>query len=570
MEKANTWRCAVCLEEQSGVSPCRDCGCLPLPPGAGLLPLVATLLHPPAAPGDAAAARACVDAALAFLAAHSLASEGALQRAVDGDGEPRLHPGSAPVRARGGAPPPARPPLRFGVAPPPRVGLAFDGRMAGHVGAVEGAPAPVERTDRLRAAAGVLAGLGLLQACARLEVPEPGSGGGGFLAGRDAARVCSAAHAAALAGWEAAAAACAGVRVGAVGDAPSLVGPPDARFSGGTALAAALAVSAVCAGARCAARGVVDAALCLVRPPGHHACEDRAGGFCLVNNVGAAVRAVLEEEPGLCRVLVVDLDVHHCDGTQALFAGDPRVLTFSLHRWDGGAFYPGRGGGAAAVVGEGAGAGLTVNVPVDGDWVGDLELAAVVDRVLAPLGRAFDPQLVVVSLGVDSGRGDPVGDWDVTPAGYAQAVHSLRALGAPIVVALEGGYHLATLAAALAAVTRVLLGEPPAPLSEGERGVPVLPERAVLEGGDGGCYYGAPGSEGVPTGAQQRAAVDRAHARRRLHAGREWRAALDALPAGAPAPPHPGRAMGPRPAALDAIAATLAALRESGRWPGTF
>jgi MFS family permease len=94
-----------------------------------------------------------------------------------------------------------------------------------------------------------------------------------------------------------------------------------------------------------------------------------------------------------------------------------------------------------------AAAGLAANVAIDGDWVGDAELAAAVDRVLMPLARAFDPQLVVLSLGTDSGRGDPIGDWDVTPAGYALAAHALCALGAPLVVALEGGYHLATLAA---------------------------------------------------------------------------------------------------------------------------
>jgi acetoin utilization deacetylase AcuC-like enzyme len=338
-------------------------------------------------------------------------------------------------------------------------------------------------------------------------------------------------------------------------------------FSGGTALAARLALGAVCAAARAAARGVVHRALCLVRPPGHHASAARSAGFCVLNSVGAAVAAVLEEER-LSRVLVVDLDVHHCDGTAALFAGDPRVLVFSLHRWDGGAFYPGTGAPRAA--GAAAAAGLSANVAIDGDWVGDAELAAAVDRVLMPLARAFDPQLVVLSLGTDSGRGDPIGDWDVTPAGYALAAHALCALGAPLVVALEGGYHLATLAASLAAVARVLLGEAPPPLSEGELGTPVLPERAVLEGGDGGAWFGAPGS-GAPPEVEARAAADRAHAERLLAGGRAWREALRGGGGGGGAhPPHPGRAMGPRPAALHAIAATQAALRATGRWPGLF
>jgi len=540
------WRCVVCMEEQPPSAACRDCGCASsLSSGGGppsLLSLVSSLLHSPPDPTRG----------LSFLAAHGLGSEALLQAAVDGAGAPRVGAGSPPVRARAGAPPCAPAP-RFGLAPPPRVGVAFDERMCGH-----GCAASAERPDRLRAAAGVLAGLGLLQACVRLGVPEPAPGAP-LLSGADVGRACGAAHGAALAGWERDAG---GLAEGALAAAPC----GDVDLTRGTPLAARLAVAAVCEGVRAAARGVVDRALCLVRPPGHHASAERSGGFCVLNNVGAAVRGALEEER-LSRVMVVDLDVHHGNGTEALFEGDGRVLTFSLHRYDGGAFYPGTGhpgvGGAA-----GAGAGLAVSVGVDGSWHGDAEVAAVVERLLAPLARAFDPELVVVSLGLDGGRGDPIGDWDVTPAGFALAVHALCALGAPVVVALEGGYHLRAVSASLSAVARVLLGEAPEPLSAGEVGVPVLPERAVLEGGDAGVYYGSPESD-APPDVKAAAAADRAHAHRLLEAGRKWRAALGGTANGA-APPHPGRAMGPRPAALAAIAATQAALKASGRWPGLF
>ena len=541
------WTCVICLEEQPPAVLCRDCGCPPLPPpppggSSALLPLVSALLCSPPDPA----------AGLAFLSAHGLGSEAALECAVNGAGLPRLQAdGAPPVRAPACAPPRA-PPLRFGVAPPPRVGLCYDARMLGH----EGGGGP-ERPDRLRAAAGVLAGLGLLQACVRIAVPEPPRGAP-LLGGRAVARACDALHAAELAGWERDAA-------GAVeGAAP--VGPQDARFSRGTPLAARLALAAVGAGVRAAARGVVDRALCLVRPPGHHASAARSGGFCVLNSVGAAVKDALEEER-LARVLIVDLDVHHGDGTEALFAADPRVLTFSLHRWDGGAFYPGSGAAGCTGAPGSAGEGFAANVAVDGSWVGDAEVGAVVDRVLAPLARAFCPQLVVVSLGADSGRGDPIGDWDVSPAGYAAVVHALTALGVPLVVALEGGYNLATLSASLAAVARVLLGEAPLPLAAGEVGVPVLPERAVLEGGDGGVFYGSPASDAAPE-MVERAAADREHARALLAGGRAWRAAWASGKAALP--PHPGRAMGPRPAALQAIAATQAALTATGRWPGLF
>jgi len=403
-----------------------------------------------------------------------------------------------------------------------------------------------ERPDRLRAAAGVLAALGLMQECERLLVREATKA--------EIALVTSAQHRAFVSSALARAELC------SPGEA--FFAPGDLYWCSETGLAARLALGAVIEAVQCAARGLVARALCLVRPPGHHAHKSASQGFCVYNNVGGAIAAALAADPALSRVLVVDLDVHHGDGTQLLFAEDPRVLTFSLHRYDGGAFYP--CSGHAESVGTGAGAGFSCNVGLDGSWHGDSELCAVVDSLLAPLSRAFAPQLILVSLGLDSGRGDPLGDMDFTGSGYAYAMHALCALGAPLVVALEGGYNLAQIGSSLAAVTRVLLGEAPVPLSAGELQIPRLPEAAVLEGGDGGDFFGALSED--PALAQL-SAEDRAHTEELLLRSRTWRAAVQGGE-GEGGEPHPGRKLGVRPAAWRAIAATQAALRPF--WPGTF
>ena len=207
--------------------------------------------------------------------------------------------------------------------------------------------------------------------------------------------------------------------------------------------------------------GTLDRAFCAVRPPGHHALPNRAMGFCLFGNVAVAAAHALAR--GLKRVLIVDFDVHHGNGTQAMFYGEKRVLYVSSHAWP---FYPGTGG--LDEVGEGPARGFTVNLPLPGA-MGDRDYASVYRQIVAPIGRAFDPELVLVSAGFDAHRGDPLAGMDMTAAGYAELMDVCVEIAAGaaqgrIVAALEGGYGLPALAQSAAAVVRGLLGERPAPL----------------------------------------------------------------------------------------------------------
>ncbi len=234
--------------------------------------------------------------------------------------------------------------------------------------------------------------------------------------------------------------------------------------------------------ARLAAGGLVDLTLrvqagdlanglALLRPPGHHAEADLAMGFCLFNNV--AVAAAAARRKGARRVLIVDWDLHHGNGTQHSFWNDPDVLYFSTHQYP---FYPGTG--AADEVGGPDARGRTVNVP----WppgCGDAEYLAAFDRVLLPIARRFEPDLVLVSAGFDAADGDPLGSQRVSPAGYAGMTARLQELaGGRLVLALEGGYNLEAIGRCAAACVRVLLDERP---EAGPRGNPTPSALRVLE-----------------------------------------------------------------------------------------
>jgi acetoin utilization deacetylase AcuC-like enzyme len=203
-----------------------------------------------------------------------------------------------------------------------------------------------------------------------------------------------------------------------------------------------------------------------LRPPGHHAEAGRAMGFCFFDNVAVAARHAVAAF-GVERVLIFDWDVHHGNGTEAIFAADPSVLFVSIHEWP---LYPGTG--PASYAGEGAGEGYTVNLPVP-PGTGDAAYRSLVEHVVVPLVGAFEPQLVLVSAGFDAHADDPLATCRVTEAGFAGMTASLRracdAVGAPLGLVLEGGYDLGALTRSMTALMPVLVAEGPADPGRVER-----------------------------------------------------------------------------------------------------
>ena len=217
--------------------------------------------------------------------------------------------------------------------------------------------------------------------------------------------------------------------------------------------AARLAAGAALDAVRRVVAGPDRKALCVVRPPGHHALPERAMGFCLLGNLAIAARAAVEEL-GLERVLIVDWDVHHGNGTNDIFHEDPRVLYVSLHQSP---LYPGTG--PPRDDGSGDGRGFTVNLPVH-PGSGDAVYRSLIDHVVVPLAGQFSPQLVLISAGYDAHAEDPMADCEVTEEGFAAMTGSIRAaaaeLEAPLGAVLEGGYALGALARSVAATLEVL------------------------------------------------------------------------------------------------------------------
>jgi acetoin utilization deacetylase AcuC-like enzyme len=203
-----------------------------------------------------------------------------------------------------------------------------------------------------------------------------------------------------------------------------------------------------------------------LRPPGHHAERARAMGFCFFGNVAVAAERARSAH-GVQRVLILDWDVHHGNGTEAIFAADPGVLFVSIHEWP---LYPGTG--PASFVGEGPGEGYTVNLPVP-SGSGDAVYESLVEHVGVPLILAWEPGLVLVSAGFDAHRDDPLATCRVTEAGFAAMTASLRrasdAVGAPLGIVLEGGYDLGALAGSMAALMPILVADATPPEREVER-----------------------------------------------------------------------------------------------------
>ncbi|WP_075086548.1 histone deacetylase family protein [Mariniblastus fucicola] len=208
------------------------------------------------------------------------------------------------------------------------------------------------------------------------------------------------------------------------------------------------AVGAVCDAVERVVRGDDQTAFCLVRPPGHHALHDRAMGFCLFNNVAVGARVAVEEL-GLDRVMIVDWDVHHGNGTQAIFWEDPHVAYFSMHRSP---FYPYTG--MEAETGYGSGVGTTCNVPVKFGTPREMQLAIFEER-LTDFADEIKPQLVLISAGFDSHKDDPIGSLGLHAEDFAVMTRSVIKIAdqfaeGRIVSVLEGGYNPAALAECVA------------------------------------------------------------------------------------------------------------------------
>ncbi|KAG9316543.1 histone deacetylase clr3 [Chiua virens] len=229
----------------------------------------------------------------------------------------------------------------------------------------------------------------------------------------------------------------------------------------GTTRAARLSCGGVIEACLKVAQGHLKKTFAIVRPPGHHAEPDEHMGFCFFNNVAVAAKVVQ-----LCtrikRILILDWDVHHGNGTQRAFNDDPTVLYISIHRYERGQFYPCGPFGGLDSCGEGPGLGYSVNVPWPTKGMTDADYIHAFQQIVMPIALEFAPELVIISAGFDAADGDDLGECHVSPAGYAHMTHMLASLaGGKMVVALEGGYNLDSISNSALAVARTLLGDAP-------------------------------------------------------------------------------------------------------------
>ncbi len=201
--------------------------------------------------------------------------------------------------------------------------------------------------------------------------------------------------------------------------------------------------------------GKVENAFCAVRPPGHHAVRDRAMGFCIFNNIAIGAKYI-QEKYGLSKILIVDWDVHHGNGTQESFYEDPDVLYFSLHRYP---FYPGTG--SLSQKGQGDGLNLNLNFPLPAGST-DEDYLEIFEAQLKPAVVSFSPDFVLISAGFDAHVEDPLGGMAVTEEGFAMMTQIVKEIAqqcceSRLVSILEGGYHLQALADSVDAHIRVLM-----------------------------------------------------------------------------------------------------------------
>jgi acetoin utilization deacetylase AcuC-like enzyme len=232
---------------------------------------------------------------------------------------------------------------------------------------------------------------------------------------------------------------------------------PDTVMSPDSYQAALYAAGGVIRAVEAVMAGEVSNAFALVRPPGHHATADQAMGFCLFNNIAIATEYALKEYK-LERILIIDFDVHHGNGTQGTFYDNPRVMYISTHEYP---FYPGTG--RIDEVGSGEGRGTNLNIPLPAGC-GDAEYLNVFEQIIVPAARRFKPQLILVSVGYDGHWADPLAMMQLSVDGYARMTGIIKGLAEELchgrlALTLEGGYNLEALAASVKATFDALLGD---------------------------------------------------------------------------------------------------------------
>ena len=225
---------------------------------------------------------------------------------------------------------------------------------------------------------------------------------------------------------------------------------PDTFYSPGSWTAALLAAGSAVDMSLQVLSGALDNGIAFVRPPGHHATHDRAMGFCLINNVAVAAARLHRDGK---RVAIYDWDVHHGNGTEAIFDEEPDVLYCSTHEWPQ---YPGTG--LADYIGSGRGLGATVNVPLPAGTRPERFLQAYRARIHTAIAE-FKPDIILVSAGFDGHREDPLGNLKLEDETFVELTRDLQSLQPKLVVVLEGGYHLEALARSSARVVETLLGD---------------------------------------------------------------------------------------------------------------
>jgi acetoin utilization deacetylase AcuC-like enzyme len=232
---------------------------------------------------------------------------------------------------------------------------------------------------------------------------------------------------------------------------------PDTQTSARSYEVALLAAGGFCNAIDSVIEGKVDNAFALVRPPGHHAEYGSGAGFCIFNNIAIGARHAMKKH-GMKRILIVDWDLHHGNGTQHSFYNEKRVLYFSTHQSP---FYPGTGG--IDETGRGKGLGYTINVPLR-SGPGDAEFVRIFKRILEPVAERYEPEIILLSAGFDIYKKDAMGGMNLTTSGFAYLTRILMNIaetycGGRFIATLEGGYNIEGQAQSVKAVLKEMRGE---------------------------------------------------------------------------------------------------------------